>query len=229
MKRTGISMVLTMVGVLALADKPPTGPQVHHFTGQPGFDSFGKSVASQPIYGGQSHDIGVAHHPVSYGHAPSHGYGAPAPGPVGYQTAYIAYEPPQPAPQYYVKVKSNPLKDLDKKIKDYASKFTKFMSDYMDLNTYSEESYDPVYVAPAQSYGPPPTSYGAPPTSYGPPAQSYGAYEALPYYEEEEESLGKKIAKGFESAKKTMAKWEEKARKKVKEFFSYDEEPRKLH
>nr|XP_027208920.1 extensin-1-like isoform X1 [Penaeus vannamei] len=157
-----ISMVLTMVGVLALADKPPTGPQVHHFTGQPGFDSFGKSVASQPIYGGPSHDIGVAHHPVSYGHAPSHGYGAPAPA-VGYQTAYIAYEPPQPAPQYYVKVKSNPLKDLDKKIKDYASKFTKFMSDYMDLNTYEEESYDPVYVAPAQSYGPPPTSYGAPP------------------------------------------------------------------
>lgn len=96
------------------------------------------------------------------------------------------------------------------------------VSDYMDLNTYEEESYDPVYVAPAQSYGPPPTSYGAPPTSYGPPSHSYGAplqaYEALPVYEEEEESLGKKIAKGFENAKKTMAKWEEKARKKVKEF-----------
>nr|XP_027208922.1 extensin-3-like isoform X3 [Penaeus vannamei] len=180
-----ISMVLTMVGVLALADKPPTGPQVHHFTGQPGFDSFGKSVASQPIYGGPSHDIGVAHHPVSYGHAPSHGYGAPAPA-VGYQTAYIAYEPPQPAPQYYVKVKSNPLKDLDKKIKDYASKFTKFISkgfkkDYKKGGDhYHQPSYPtyPVYHPQPARYYPraPAPHYAKPPTTYYPQPPKYGSY-----------------------------------------------------
>lgn len=127
--------MLAVLGVLAAADKPPTGPQLHHFTGQSGYDSFGQSVAPAPVYGGPSHDIGVAHHGGGGGGGGGahHGGGYPPPAypppqtyhHTTYQTHYVAVPHPRPLGGKG-KGKYNPLKELDKMIKDAGKKLTKF-------------------------------------------------------------------------------------------------------
>lgn len=103
------------------------------------------------------------------------------------------------------------------------------MSDYIDYNAddYHEPTHS--YAAPVASYGAPSHSYGAPSQSYGPPQHSYGhtdyhtAYVPVPvhYDEEEEESFGKKLAKGWAKAKEQVSKWEKEASKKIKDFCKF--------
>ncbi|XP_042227775.1 pro-resilin-like [Homarus americanus] len=251
-----LSVVLATVGVLALADKPPTGPQLHHFTGQGGYDSFGQNSAPVPAYGGPSHDIGISHHGGGGGYPPPVYPPPQTYHQTGYQTHYVSI--PRPIRQSggdkgksKGKGKGNPFKGIDQMFKDAGKKLTKFMSDYIDYNvddSYGEPTYS--YAAPVAAYSPPATSYGAPSPSYGAPSQSYGApaqtyghteyhttYQAVPIpvaYDdyEEEESFGGKLAKGWDKAKEQFYKWEEETSKKIKDFFSYDsydEEPEYIY
>lgn len=119
------------------------------------------------------------------------------------------------------------------------------MSDYIDYNvddSYHEPSYS--YAAPVHSYGASGASYGGSGSSYGASGPSYGAsgqsygqqghsyghtdyyttYQAVPvpvYDDEEEESFGSKLAKGWKSAKDQVRKWEEEATKKIKDLCEY--------
>ncbi|KAG7165852.1 Postacrosomal sheath WW domain-binding protein-like 1 [Homarus americanus] len=195
-----LSVVLATVGVLALADKPPTGPQLHHFTGQGGYDSFGQNSAPVPAYGGPSHDIGISHHGGGGGYPPPVYPPPQTYHQTGYQTHYVSI--PRPIRQSggdkgksKGKGKGNPFKGIDQMFKDAGKKLTKFITigfkkDYKKGGGFRDqhvplypayhhqpESYGPPpksYGPPPPSYGPPPPSYGPPPTSYGPPPTSYG-------------------------------------------------------
>ncbi|XP_045623466.1 pro-resilin [Procambarus clarkii] len=232
-----LGMVLVTFGVLAVADKAPSGPELHHFVGQGGYDGFGQDVAPVPVYGGPSHDIGIQQ---SEGGYPPPAYPAQQTyHHTGYQTQYVAVPRPYPiSGGGKGKGKGggigNPLKELDKMIKDAGKKLSKFMSEYIDYNV------EDTYVEPTYSYAAPVASYGAPSQSYGPPAQGYGhshteyktTYQAIPVpvqYEEEEESFGKKLAKGWEKAKEQVSKWEEEASKKIKDLFYKEEEPEYIY
>lgn len=66
------AVVALVAAALAGADKAPQGPQLHHFVGQDGYDSFGQAVAHPPVYGGPQHDIGIG----SGGYSDGGGVGA---------------------------------------------------------------------------------------------------------------------------------------------------------
>lgn len=123
------------------------------------------------------------------------------------------------------------------------------VSDYIDYNvddSYHEPSYS--YAAPVHSYAASGPSYAASGPSYAASGHSYGGgghqqsygqqghsyghtdyyttYQAVPvpvYDDEEEESFGTKLAKGWKDAKDTVRKWEEEATKKIKDFCKYME------
>lgn len=123
--------------------------------------------------------------------------------------------------------------------------------DYNVDDSYHEPSYSyaaPVhsYAASGPSYAASGPSYAASGPSYAPSGQSYGGgqhqqsygqqghsyghtdyyttYQAVPvpvYDDEEEESFGSKLAKGWKNAKDTVRGWEEEATKKIKDFCKY--------
>lgn len=146
------AVVLALVVVaLARADKAPQGPQLHHFVGQDGYDSFGQTVAHPPVYGGPQHDIGISsggYGDGSFGssgggygggHGGGGGYGGggyPPPESLTHSTSYQTQYVPVLQPIHggggggggkgKGKGKGGPFQQFNKMIEDAGKKLSKF-------------------------------------------------------------------------------------------------------
>jgi len=191
-----------------VGDKPPSGIQPHHITGQGGYDSFGQNHAPPPVYDSKGKGYAA---PA----APAPGYGPPKG-----DIPVVYYPIRRPKPE---KEKGGYFKAFESKMKEYSDKFTKFMKGYTGYS--NEPDYPDYHYPPAPTYGPPADSYGPPADSYGPPADTYGPpveYEYV-YEEEKDKGFGDKMKDYYDKFVTDMSKWQEKAAKKMKEMFGYDD------
>lgn len=147
LSQVGTATVIVLVAAaLAGADKHP-GPQLHHITGQDGFDTFGKTVAHVPAYGGPQHDIGISSGGYSGGgglgasgggHSGGYGYGGgggyPPPESLTYSTSYQTQYVPVLQPIHSggggggkkAKGKGGPFSQFNKMLEDAGKKLSKF-------------------------------------------------------------------------------------------------------